>query len=383
MTTLSGSPTARRGRAAAPLLRAALLASLLAFGPAQADSEPDPRATALISELGLQAGPQAMRDLPGWQRPTKIVVARANPEQLAQLQAKLPGVTLVAAAQGDALAAQLAGAQAAIGLCDADTLAAAPGLRWIQAFSVGVENCVVVPGLLERGIVLTNMQRTSGPPIAEHAIAMAMALARGLPQFSRRQVAGQWDDTNPGMREVGGRTLLVVGLGGIGTEVARRGHALGMRVIAVRNSSREGPDYVAKVGLPNEMLALAAEADVVVNAVPLTPETTNIFNRAFFDALPRGATFINVGRGRSVVTDDLVAALQSGQLGGAGLDVTEPEPLPAGHPLWAMPNVLITPHVAAQSDVQGPRTWILLAENLRRFSEGEPLLNVVDIKRGY
>lgn len=357
--------------------------SLLASSPLQADSEPDPRATALISELGLQAGTQPVRDLAGWQPPTRIVVARASPEQLAQLQASLPGVTLVAAAQGEALAAQLAGAQAAIGLCDAATLAAAPGLRWIQAYSVGVENCVVVPGLLERGIVLTNMQRTSGPPIAEHAIGLALALARGLPQFSRRQVAGQWDETDPGMRELGGRTLLVVGLGGIGTEVARRGHALGMRVIAVRNSSREGPDYVEKVGLPDEMLALAAEADVVVNAVPLTPETTGIFNRAFFDALPQGAYFINVGRGRSVVTDDLVAALRSGQLGGAGLDVTEPEPLPEGHPLWAMPNVLITPHVAATSDVQSARTWILVAENLRRYAAGEPLLNVVDIQRGY
>jgi phosphoglycerate dehydrogenase-like enzyme len=383
MSTRSAHSEAAARRTFAGFRRLALALALLALGPALAGSEPDPRATALIRQLGLQAGTQPVRELPGWQRPTKIVVARANPEQLAQLQATLPGVSLVAAAQGEALAAQLADAQAAIGLCDAATLAAAPGLRWIQALSVGVENCVGVPGLLERGIVLTNMQRTSGPPIAEHAIAMALALARGLPQFSRRQVAGVWDETNPGMREVGGRTLLVVGLGGIGTEVARRGHALGMRVIAVRNSSREGPDYVEKVGLPNEMLALAAEADVVVNAVPLTPETTNIFNRAFFDALPRGATFINVGRGRSVVTDDLVAALQSGQLGGAGLDVTEPEPLPAGHPLWAMPNVLITPHVAASSDVQGPRYWILIAENLRRYTEGEPLLNVVDIKRGY
>ena len=372
-------PTASIRPPVALLLSLALLAS----GPLQAGSEPDPRATKLISELGLQAGGQPTRDLPGWQQPTKIVVARANPDQLAQLQASLPGVTRVAAAQGEALSAQLAGAQAAIGLCDAATLAAAPGLRWIQALSVGVENCVVVPGLVERGIVLTNMQRTSGPPIAEHAIGLALALARGLPQFSRRQVAGRWDETDPGMRELGGRTLLVVGLGGIGTEVARRGHALGMRVIAVRNSSREGPDYVAKVGLPAEMLALAAEADVVVNATPLTPDTTDIFNRAFFDTLPRGAYFINVGRGRSVVTDDLVAALRSGQLGGAGLDVTEPEPLPEGHPLWAMPNVLITPHVAATSDVQGVRTWILVAENLRRYAGGEPLLNVVDIKRGY
>jgi phosphoglycerate dehydrogenase-like enzyme len=252
--------------------------------------------------------------------------------------------------------------------------------------SVGVERCVGVPGLTERNIVLTNMQRTSGPPIAEHSIAMMLALARGLPQYARHQNQARWteeDADQDGMREIGGRTLLVVGLGGIGTEVARRAHALGMRVIATRNSSREGPKFVAKVGLSGELHALAAEADVVVNATPLTPETTGIFDAAFFAAMKKGGYFINVGRGKSVVTDDLVAALKSGQVGGAGLDVTEPEPLPDGHPLWSLRNVIITPHVAAQSDIQNQRSWILVSENLRRYVAGEPLLNVVDIERGY
>jgi phosphoglycerate dehydrogenase-like enzyme len=215
---------------------------------------------------------------------------------------------------------------------------------------------------------------------------MMLALARGLPQYARHQNEARWKDDatdQDGMREIGGRTLLVVGLGGIGTEVARRAHALGMRVIATRNSSREGPRFVAKVGLSNELHALAAEADVVVNATPLTPETTGIFNAAFFAAMKKGGYFINVGRGKSVVTDDLVAALRSGQVGGAGLDVTEPEPLPDGHPLWSQRNVIITPHVAAASDVQNQRYWILVVENLRRYAAGEPLLNVVDIKRGY
>ncbi len=362
---------------------AALVLALAPALPAHADSQIDPRATALIEQLGLQSSPVAARDLPGWTKPTRIVIARANPAQLAALQAVAPGVELLAAAQGDALAGQLAGAQATIGLCDAATLAAAKSLHWIQALSVGVENCVTVPGLSERGIVLTNMQRTSGVPIAEHAIAMTMALARGLPRFIRQQQAGEWREDASDMREIGGRSMLVVGLGGIGTEVARRAHGLGMRVTAIRNSSREGPSFVSKVGLPSELLAFAADADVVINATPLTPETTGIFDQRFFAAMRKGGYFISVGRGQSTITDDLVAALRSGQLGGAGLDVTDPEPLPAGHPLWAMPNVIISPHVSASSDAQGERYWILIAENLRRYVAGEPLLNVVDIKRGY
>ncbi len=364
----------------------ACAAVVLAMAPsrqARADAQIDPRASALIEQLGLQASPTAARDQPGWSKPTRIVVARADPAQLTALQAVAPGVELVAAAQGEALAGQLAGAQATIGLCDAATLAAAKSLHWIQALSVGVERCVTVPGLAERGIVLTNMQRTSGLPIAEHAIAMTLALARGLPRLIRQQQAGEWREDDTGMREIGGRTLLVVGLGGIGTEVARRAHGLGMRVTAIRNSSREGPDFVAKVGLPSELMAFAADADVVVNATPLTPETTGIFDERFFAAMKKGGYFISVGRGQSTITADLVAALNSGQLGGAGLDVTEPEPLPAGHPLWAMPNVIISPHISAASDAQGERYWILVAENLRRYVAGEPLLNVVDIKRGY
>jgi len=358
-----------------------LVASLVS-----AKGSPDARATALIQELGLEASPIASRDLPGWQAPKRVVVAEADDALLERLRAAAPGVEVVAAAEGEARAAQLAGAQVVIGLCDADTLGASKSLHWIQSWYVGVENCVKVPGLVERNIVLTNMQRMSGVPIAEHAIALVMALSRGLPQFARHQQAGHWnrDEGVVGdMREMNGRTMLVVGLGGIGTEVARRAHGLGMRVIATRNSSREGPDYVARVGLPDELLALAAEADVVVNCTPLTPATTGIFNSAFFKAMKPGGYFVNVARGRSAVTDDLVAALRSGHLAGAGLDVTDPEPLPDGHTLWKLPNVIITPHVAAQSDLQNERNMILVVENLRRYAAGEPLLNVVDIARGY
>jgi phosphoglycerate dehydrogenase-like enzyme len=358
---------------------------VLAVAPLAAATGTDPRATALIEQLELREHPVAARDLPGWQVPRRIVVPPRIPAPiLASLREAAPGVEIVLLAEaGPARAEQLAGTQAVLGICDAETLAAAPELHWIQTLHVGVEDCVSVPGLAERGIVLSNMQRTSAPPIAEHAIAMMMSLARGLPRYAVHQQAQQWQDERRHMREIGGKTLLVVGLGGIGTEVARRGHGLGMRVIATRNSSREGPAFVEKVGLSSELLELAAEADVVISAVPLTPDTTNLFDQAFFDTMKPGGYFINMGRGRSVVTDDLVAALRSGQLAGAGLDVTEPEPLPAGHPLWSLPNVIISPHVSSGSDVQAQRSGLLLVENVRRYAAGEPLLNVVDIERGY
>ncbi|MCB1554736.1 MAG: D-2-hydroxyacid dehydrogenase [Xanthomonadales bacterium] len=345
----------------------------------------DPRAEALITELGIDAATTPSAALPGWRVPTRVVVSRASPAVLERLQAAAPGVEVVVAQPGEAGKALLSKAQVAIGLCDEATLSAAPSLHWIQTWWVGVEDCVGVPGLAERGIVLTNTQRTSAIPIAEHAIAMVMALARGLPAYARKQQAHDWSPRPEGVRvmELHERTLLVVGLGGIGTEVARRAHGLGMRVIATRNSSREGPDFVAKVGLSDELHALAAEADVIVSAVPLTPATTGLFDATFFAAAKPGALFLNVGRGGSVVTDDLVAALRSGQIGGAGLDVTEPEPLPAGHPLWSLANVVITPHVAATSDAQTERYLLLVTENLRRYVAGEPLLNVVDIARGY
>jgi phosphoglycerate dehydrogenase-like enzyme len=184
------------------------------------------------------------------------------------------------------------------------------------------------------------------------------------------------------MLSVAGRTMLVIGLGGIGTEAARRAAALDMRVIGTRRSSREGPDFVEYVGLSDELFELAAEADFIVNALPLTTETTGLLDADFFSAAKRGAFLVNVGRGRTVVTDDLVAALESGQIAGAALDVTDPEPLPADHPLWQMDNVIITPHVASR-DSNRARHMILFKENLRRFVAGDALLNVVDPELGY
>ena len=366
---------------------AALLPLLLPL-PAVADAAaPAPvEVAAMLQRLGLEESPTPVRERPGWRRPGKVLVWNLQPTLLPRLQAAAPDVELLLA-KDMAEAVRLApAADAALGFCSAELLAAGPGIRWIQSYSAGVERCVALPALRERDILLTNMQRVAGPVMAEHVMAMMLAWARGLHFYIPERMAGRWTREMPPpgrMLTLEGKTVLVVGLGGIGVEVARRAHALGMRVIATRASGRAGPEFVNYVGLPDELLKLAGQADFVVNTVPLTPATTGMFDAKFFAAVKHGAFFVNGGRGGSVVQGELVAALRSGQLGGAGLDVTDPEPLPADSPLWSMQNVILTPHVSANSDVGDEARFAIGIENLRRYVAGEKMLSVVDVAKGY
>ena len=341
----------------------------------------------LLEERGLEPGPSPTRDDPSWTRPRRVAWRDLWPERLATLQAVAPGVEIVPFRTAEEAVGAVAGADAVIGLLTPEVLAAGDALRWAQVPWAGVEDEVAIPGLASSGIVLTNGQRLASPEIAEHAMALVYALARRLDRALELQSTAHWNRS--GYRGEGdllrlhGKTMLVVGLGGIGTEVARLADAAGMTVLATRNSSRTGPEFVAEVGLAEDLDAMLARADVVVNCLPLTDATRGLFDRATFRLMPPQALFVNVGRGGTVVTDDLIAALRAGELGGAGLDVTDPEPLPDDHPLWSTPGVLITPHSAAVSDAGRERLWLLFRENLRRFVAGEPLLSVVDIERGY
>ena len=367
---------------------AALSAGFLYFFAAipalAADESEKPPASSRSSACKKSA--VALRDRPGWAPPKKVVLMGADAARVAWMQPAAPGVTLVAAPDRAAAVREAADADALIGECVAEVIEAGTRIRWVQRMYAGVERCVAIPAFAERGIVLTNMQKVAGSVMAEHVLAFMFGLTRGFAAYVPAQVKGEWaDEAVPESRmwEVKGRTMLVVGLGGIGTEVAKRAHALGMTVIATRNSGTDGPDYVAEVGLPDKLLPFAARADVIVSTLPLTTETKGLMNKAFFDAAKRGALFINVGRGGTVVTDDLVAALEDGRLGGAGLDVTDPEPLPPDHPLWRAPNVIITPHVAAALEGNEIPRWILARENLRRYVAGDKLLSEVDVKKGY
>jgi phosphoglycerate dehydrogenase-like enzyme len=338
----------------------------------------------LIESYDLEVADTPVRERPGWRKPERILVAYQGSESLAWLQEAVPDVDLVGVGGEREALEKLEGADGVIGLCTSKLLEAGKSLRWIQLYTAGVENCVGLPAFSERKPLLTNMQRIAGPVIAEHVMAMVLALSRNLDGFIGFQEGGQWRrDATGDMQVIRGKTMLVAGLGGIGTETARRAHALGMAVTATRASSREGPDYVSRVGLPEELPELAAEADVIVNALPLTDETRDLFDADLFATMKSSALFINVGRGDTVVTGDLVAALNDGEIAGAGLDVTDPEPLPADHPLWHVPNTIITPHVATRSDLEGEARWRVVRENLRRYIAGEPMLSVVDPERGY
>ncbi len=379
-TALTALMTLTTIAAAAPPTRPAPAA--VPAAPA-ADSTTD--AARLIASLGLIEAPKPVRERPGWRPLERIVVRRFRSDTAAWLQAVAPGVRFdVVDSEAQAIAA-VPTADALIGFCEAPIVEAGKRLVWIQALNAGVDRCAST-AIAKRDILFTNMQRVAGPPMAEHVIALLFALARQLPALLAAQREGRWGASGlePGsFRVLEGKTLLVYGLGGIGTEVAKRAHALGMNVTAIRASGRTGPDYVSYVGLPDELPKLASEADAIVNAAPLTAATQGVFDAKIFAAMKPSAWFINVGRGASVVTADLVAALNTGRIAGAGLDVTDPEPLPPGNPLWSARNVIITPHVSSFTDEDAGARAVVARENLRRYQAGEKMLSVVDPGRGY
>ena len=350
----------------------------------------DPAALELIESLSLRESDEPIRAHPRWAEPRKVAVAYAetpagSKEQfLSGMQAVAGEAEIVLFDMFNPDIESIKDADVYISYCSPRVVKQLQNLRWIHSYGVGVDRCLSDPDVRKLDFVMTNNQRLSAPSIAEFAIGMMLVLNNNIHQFQKAQYQQHW--VRNGIRltnDLSGKTMLVLGLGGIGTETARRASALGMRVIATRNSSREGPEFVAKVGLSDEMYELAGEADVVVNALPLTNKTNGLIDSKFFDALRPGAYYINVGRGKTTVTDDLIAALNSGTLAGAGLDVMDPEPLPSDHPLWLARNVVITPHIAAYSSDADRRMLIIARENLRRYVNGERLLSVVDVERGY
>src|SRR5262245_45094078 len=311
-----------------------------------------------------------------------------SPEHRREIERLAPHLRIVAGLSYEKAISRAEEAQAAdANYARPEFLRAARNLVWVQAHGAGVEYYLSVHELAETDrIVVTNMRGVHGPSIADHVFAMLLALTRDLPAYLAGRAEGRWNREGSGVLQpiaLKGRTMLVVGVGGIGSEIARRAHGFDMRVLGIRRGDDPAPEFVERVGKPKDMLAFAAEADVVAIAVPLTAETTGLFGRTAFAAMKPGSFLINISRGKIVDTEALLEALRSHKLAGACLDVTDPEPLPKDHPLWRLPNVVITPHVSSHSELTDDRRWALFRENLRRFDAGEPLLNVVDKRAGY
>ena len=264
---------------------------------------------------------------------------------------------------------------------------AARRLRWIHSPAAGIGG-MLTPELAGSPVVLTNSRGLSADTIAEHVLAVTLALFRGLPLAFRRQMQRSWAQdevgASPGSRTIAGSRLLVVGFGSIGRAVAVRMHALGASVVALRKHVGE-PETgsIAEVRSIDRLFDLLPSADVVVVAAPHTRETRGLIGGPAIGRMKADAVLVNVSRGGLVDEDALASALREGRLGGAALDVFRREPLAADDPLWAVPNLLITPHTAGFRRDHWDAATALFRDNLRRFELGEPLLNVVDKAAGY
>jgi D-2-hydroxyacid dehydrogenase (NADP+) len=299
-------------------------------------------------------------------RPDDEVIEARTPDERARV---LPGADIL-------LATRIKSAE----------VASAPRLQWIQSTAVGVAP-LLVPEIVDGPVVVTNVRGTHSPQIAEHAIALVLALRRRLHIARERQSTRTWAQTEIQAARVpllANSTLVVVGLGAIGSHVATLAAGLGMRVLAVRRRPAEpAPPGVRTVFGADRLREALAEADAVVLATPTTADTRAMIGAAELAAMRPTAVLVNVARGRLIDDSALIDALERGQIAGAGLDAFIREPLPDDNPLWRMPNVLITPHTAAFGDDYWKPAVDLFLDNLQRFTRGEPLVNVVNKVQGY
>lgn len=308
-----------------------------------------------------------------------------TPERLQDYRAASQDVRIVVARTPQEFEREIVDADAVIGGISKDLFAKAKKLKWLQSYSAGVE-AYRWPEFVESDVILTNCKIVQGPNIADHAFAMLLALTRGLHVFIPGRSKEEWIRDGPSvppLDELPGKTVVIIGMGGIGTQLAQRAQGFGMTVIGVDPKDIPYMASVSKIVSPNELDSVLPEADVVFVAAPYTPQTVRMMAEAQFNLMKTGSYFIAVSRGGLYDTSALVKALDNRKLAGAGLDVTNPEPLPKGHPLWTMPNVILTPHVAGTSPGAQERRAEVVRDNILRFVHNQPLRNVVDKSKGY
>ncbi len=301
-----------------------------------------------------------------------------------RMREEIPGLDVVVVEDETDGPQELADADGAYGWVPPEVLPNVERLRLLQNPFAGPPVGWYYPELAEHSVTVSNPRGIYSDHIAHHIMMYMLALSRGLPYYSAAQAEGRWDTRarKHGYVDLTESTVLINGIGGIGSEAARLCSAFGCRVIGV-DPSPYG-EFEGDLVPPSELDARLPEADFVVTTVPHTPETEFMWNADRFAAMKDTAYFINIGRGMTCKLDDLVAALDDGEIAGAGLDVYEIEPLPEGHPLWQMENVILTPHIAVANAVNIPeRRFELILENARRLVEGRDFVNVVDKEKWY
>ncbi len=319
-------------------------------------------------------------------RPRRLI-ANLPPDMLKELAATAPNVRIVAARGAD-LAKEIEDADAMVGVSlTPELFQHARQLKWLHIASAGVEthgrSIGLFPALVNSNVVVTNAKNVYGPQIADHAFAFLLALTRKLNVTIPRQQTEEWPAGRDGMFELNGKTAVIIGVGGIGSQIAQRAHGFGMKVIGVDIRDIPTNNMIQRVVPPDQLDAVLPEADVVFVSVPHTAKSEGMMGAREFELMKKGSYFIAMSRGKIYDHQALVKALDTRRLAGVGLDATDPEPLPKGHPLWKFPNVIITPHVSGGSDNLESRLNNLVKENIRRFGAGLPLLNVVDKKEGF
>lgn len=303
-----------------------------------------------------------------------------------RIRAAVPGVDVALPPDHATLLRELSDADAFYGNIAPDLLAAAPRLRWVQSPNISLER-FMFPDLIAHPVVMTNPRGIYSEHIADHVMGFVISLARGFHRYRDAQLRREWKRSSEEYPEdvvhLPDSTIGIFGLGGIGSAVATRAHAFLMRVLAVDARTTEPPPEVVRLWGPEGLTEMLGESHFVVICTPETPETRGLFDARTIGAMKRGSFLINIGRGKVVVLDAVVAALRSGQLGGVGFDVFETEPLPSDHPLWGFENAVLTPHVAGAGPHVDERRRRILVENARRFAAGQPLINVVDKARWF
>lgn len=323
-------------------------------------------------------------------------------ERLEKIREAAGSMVVVNASSDDEALREIVDADAFFGKMTPELLSAATQLKWVQSPTASLEH-YLFPELVEHPCQLSNMRGLFSDVIADHVMGYVLCFARNLHLYLRRQLEGRWAPVgNEEMKQqafltgpafvspvdashmhLSDKTLGVVGAGHIGREVCRRAAAFGMRILAVDPLCRSVDGVVDDVWLPERLPELLAESDFVVIAAPHTPDTERLFRAEQFQQMKDSGILINIGRGAIVELADLTAALRSGDIAGAGLDVYEIEPLPQDHPLWAMENVILTPHIAASSPRIAERHLATLLENIRQFVQGQPPATLVDKRQWF